>query len=185
MPRAADPSLPQRVLDAADTLWRQGGEAGVSIRRVAEKAGTTTPTVYSYFADRETLLTALRARAYRRFSAFMAKSTDFRNSCERHLDFAARHGRDYELLYGEGWFRRAAPETRNAEIGVFAAQLVNAGLREDRATETAYAILMMLHGAAMHRLANDGPSPLSRKIRAACIAACETLLHHAGRDASP
>ncbi len=77
------------------------------------------------------------------------------------------------------------PRLCNAEIGVFAAQLVKAGVHEDRATETAYAILMMLHGAAMHRLANDGPSPLSRKIRAACIAACETLLQHARHDASP
>ena len=179
MPRPADPALPERVLDAADALWRQGGEAGVSIRGVAEKAKTTTPTVYSYFADRETLLTALRARAYRRFSDFMAKSTSFRNSCERHLEFADKHGRDYELLYGEGWFRRAAPETRNAEIGVFAGHLVRAGMPEERATETAYAILMMLHGAAMHRLANDRPSPLSRKIRAACLSACETLLRDA------
>ena len=57
MPRTADPELPHRILKAADTLWQSGGEEAVTIRGVAAEAATTTPTVYSYYTDREALLT--------------------------------------------------------------------------------------------------------------------------------
>ena len=73
MPRTADPELPHRILKAADALWQSGGEEAVTIRGVAAEAATTTPTVYSYYADREALLTALRALAFQRFSAYLAK----------------------------------------------------------------------------------------------------------------
>ena len=62
MPRAADPELPSRILDAADALWREGADAAVTIRAVADRAATTTPTVYAYFKDRHALVVALRAR---------------------------------------------------------------------------------------------------------------------------
>src|SRR6516165_6226060 len=81
MPRTADPELPHRILKAADALWQSGGEEAVTIRGVAAKAATTTPTVYSYYADREALLTALRALAFQRFSGYLAKSRDFHDAC--------------------------------------------------------------------------------------------------------
>ena len=55
MPRTADPELPHRILKAADALWQSGGEEAVTIRGVAAEAATTTPTVYSYYADRAAL----------------------------------------------------------------------------------------------------------------------------------
>src|SRR6266851_7954702 len=81
MPRTADPELPHRILKAADALWQSGGEEAVTIRGVAAEAATTTPTVYSYYADREALLTALRALAFQRFSAYLQKSRDFQDTC--------------------------------------------------------------------------------------------------------
>jgi len=83
MPRTADPKLPHRILKAADALWQSGGEEAVTIRGVAAQAATTTPTVYSYYADREALLTALRGLAFARFSAYLAKSRDFKDACAR------------------------------------------------------------------------------------------------------
>jgi len=83
-----------------DALWQSGGEEAVTIRGVAAAAATTTPTVYSYYADREALLTALRTLAFQRFSAHLAKSRDFPDTCVRHLEFCTSHPRDYELLYG-------------------------------------------------------------------------------------
>jgi AcrR family transcriptional regulator len=69
MPQIADPELPHRILKAADALWQAGGEEAVIIRGVAAEAATTTPTVYSCYADGEALLTALRALAFQRFPA--------------------------------------------------------------------------------------------------------------------
>jgi AcrR family transcriptional regulator len=171
MPRTADPELPHRILKAADALWQSGGEEAVTIRGVAAEAATTTPTVYSYYADREALLTALRALAFQRFSAYLAKSRDFQDACARHLEFGTRHPRDYELLYGRGWMERVTADAQGGEIERYTTHLVRAGV--------AYPIMMMLHGVVMHRLLNKKQSPLGRAIAAACLEACVTLLESA------
>lgn len=180
MPRAPDPELPHRILKAADRLWQANGEEGVTIRGVAAAAKTTTPTVYSYYADREALLVALRSVAYLRFVAHLARAADFRDLLARYLDYGERHGRDYELLYGRTWSERVTPEAQSAEIAGFARELVKIGVDETRAMEAAYPIVMMLHSLVMNRL-NRKPSALSHKIRAACLEACVTLMEHARR----
>src|SRR5438874_1453158 len=128
MPRQADPELPDRILNAADALWQDGGEDAVTIRGVAAAAKTTTPTVYSYFDSREALLGALRAVAFARFTAYVAKSASFEESCARHLEFGERHARDYELLYGRNWLERVTPERQAEELGNFTAVLVASGV---------------------------------------------------------
>jgi AcrR family transcriptional regulator len=179
MPRTADPELPHRILKAADALWQSGGEEAVTIRGVAAKAATTTPTVYSYYADREALLTALRALAFQRFSAHLAKSRDFQDACARHLEFGTSHPRDYELLYGRGWMERVTADAQGGEIERYTTHIVRAGVDETRAARIAYPIMMMLHGVVMHRLLNKKQSPLGRTIAAACLEACMTLLESA------
>ena len=179
MPRSADPELPHRILKAADALWQSGGEEAVTIRAVASEASTTTPTVYSYYADREALLTALRSLVHQRFTAHLSKSRDFQDCCARHLEFGETHPRDYELLYGRGWLERVTPDVQSAEVERFANQLVRAGVDKARATTAAYPILMMLHGVVMHRLLNKRQSAIGRAIRAACLDACQTLLESA------
>ena len=181
MPRTADPELPHRILKAADALWQAGGEEAVTIRAVAAKAATTTPTVYSYYADREALLAALRTLAFRRFSGFLAKSRDFSEVCARHLEFGTSHPRDYELLYGRGWMERVTADAQRGEIERYTSHIVRAGVDESRAAEVAYPVMMMLHGVVMHRLLNRKPGPLGRTIGAACLKACMTLLENARR----
>ena len=181
MPRTADPELPLRILKAADALWQSGGEEAVTIRGVAAEAGTTTPTVYSYYSDREALLTGLRGLAFQRFSAYLAKSRDFHDTCARHLAFGINHPRDYELLYGRGWMERVTADAQASEIERYTAHLVRAGVDETRAPHIAYPIIMMLHGVVMHRLLNKKQSALGRAISEACLEACMTLLESARR----
>lgn len=184
MPRTPDPDLPKRILKAADALWQAGGEEAVTIRGVAAKATTTTPTVYSYYKDRETLLAALRALVYRRFIDFLAEARSIEQTCARHMEFGERYPRDYELLYGRGWMARAASQVQEAEIEAFAAQLVKAGVDRSRATTAAYPILMLLHGVVMHRLLNDrNPSANRHAIHAACLDACGLLIENARNKA--
>lgn len=49
----------EALLAAAATLVHEDGPAAVSVRRVAEAAGTTTRAVYSLFGDKDGLLRAL------------------------------------------------------------------------------------------------------------------------------
>jgi AcrR family transcriptional regulator len=179
MPRTADPELPHRILKAADALWQSGGEEAVTIRGVAAEAATTTPTVYSYYADREALLTSLRSLAFQRFSAYLAKSRNFQDTCARHLEFGTSHPRDYELLYGRGWMERVTADAQGGEIERYTAHIVRSGIDESRAAHIAYPIMMMLHGVVMHRLLNKKQSPQGRAIAAACLEACMTLLESA------
>lgn len=166
-------------MKAADALWQSGGEEAVTIRAVATEAGTTTPTVYSYYADREALLTALRALAFQRFSAYLAKSRDFQDTCSRHLAFGINHPRDYELLYGRGGMERVTSDAQASEIERYTAHIVRAGVDEDKAARVAYPIMMMLHGVVMHRLLNKKQGALGRAIAEACLEACMTLLESA------
>ncbi|MDH3685993.1 MAG: TetR/AcrR family transcriptional regulator [Myxococcales bacterium] len=47
------------ILDAAAELLDEGGLDGVSMRRLGERSGFTTPTLYHYFRDKPALLDAL------------------------------------------------------------------------------------------------------------------------------
>jgi AcrR family transcriptional regulator len=58
-PRTAD-----ELLDAAERLVETEGVGALSVRRVAEAAGTTTRAVYSLYGSKDGLVTALGARAY-------------------------------------------------------------------------------------------------------------------------
>ena len=49
-------------LDAASRLWARGGEKSLTMRAVAKAAGTTTPTVYERYRDRNDILRALRLK---------------------------------------------------------------------------------------------------------------------------
>jgi AcrR family transcriptional regulator len=49
----------QALLDAAATIVGAEGEQGVTVRRVADAAGTTTRAVYSLFGDKDAMLRAL------------------------------------------------------------------------------------------------------------------------------
>ena len=59
MPRKPDPNLEQAIVDAAVRLLDQQGIEAVTMREVAKAAGTTTPTLYERFRDREALLDAV------------------------------------------------------------------------------------------------------------------------------
>jgi len=63
MPRKADARLEGRILDAAYRIWSRRGEHALTMRAVASASGTTTPTLYERFSNKEDLLSLLRRRA--------------------------------------------------------------------------------------------------------------------------
>jgi AcrR family transcriptional regulator len=176
MPRPADPSLPFRILAAAYGLWSDGGEEAVTIRDVARKAKTTTPSVYAQFEDRAAILRGVRKLARGRFETALARSTSFSDGCRRVLDFADDHPRDYELLFGYGYRDRAARREHDIEFAGFEAHIRSAGVPEPDLRTTALAVSSLLHGAAMFRLAHDSPGAWWRERRKATLDACAALI---------
>ena len=99
MPRQPDPDLEQRILEAASRLWARGGEKALTMRAVAKAAGTTTPTVYGRYRDRDDILRALRLEARRELFAAVSRARTLRESVERYIQFALEHSFAYEVLF--------------------------------------------------------------------------------------
>lgn len=99
MPRRPDPGLERRILDAALRLWARGGEKALTMRGVAQAAGTTTPTVYERYRNRDDILLALRMEARRELFGDLRKTTTLRQAVEHYLRFALAHSYAYEVLF--------------------------------------------------------------------------------------
>lgn len=98
MPRQPDPELEQRILNAASRLWARGGEKALTMRAVARAAGTTTPTVYERYRDRDDILRALRLETRREMFAALSRTRTLREAVQCKLQFALRHPYAYQML---------------------------------------------------------------------------------------
>lgn len=182
MSRPLNAEMPTIILAAAERLWREGRDASMTLRRTAEAAGTTTPTIYNYFSDRRAIMIALRRQAIRRFNDYMSKSQGFASACEHYVAFGESHPSDYELLYGAGWRERSDDTERDEESRKFARLLRNEGVADDEASKLGLAVTMMLHGALMHRLSSPEPGHLWRRVRGSCLETCVAMLRSAQKS---
>lgn len=62
MPRKPDARLESFIVDSALLLLDEEGMDAINMREVARRAGTTTPTLYERFRDREDLLWSVVSR---------------------------------------------------------------------------------------------------------------------------
>jgi AcrR family transcriptional regulator len=99
VPRQPDPELEHHILDAASRLWARGGEKSLTMRAVAHAAGTTTPTVYERYHDRDDLLRALRLKTRSELFAALTRTRTLREAVQRQLEFSLEHSYAYEMLF--------------------------------------------------------------------------------------
>src|ERR1700674_1878878 len=66
--------LRDALVQAALREAEQGGPEAISIKALARKLGVSQPAPYRHFADREALLAAVTAEAFRQFSATLRES---------------------------------------------------------------------------------------------------------------
>lgn len=99
MPRHPDPELEQRILGAASRLWARGGEKSLTMRAIAKAAGTTTPTVYERYRDREDILRALRLKTRSELFSALSRTRTLREAVQRQLEFALENSYAYEVLF--------------------------------------------------------------------------------------
>ena len=142
-----------------------GGSEVVSISALARKLGVSQPAPYKHFADRETLLTAVTAEAFRQFSAVLRAATEKpskRSKLSRFaqvtLDFGLRRNGIYRLMFASriiacapkgGELHSATRETFDLLLDALEAPAV--GLLRER---SALKIWAALHGVVM--LAEQG-----------------------------
>src|SRR5215813_2774414 len=99
MPPKVNAQTEGRILKAAERLWRTRGEHGLTLRAVAREAGTTTPTVYKRFRNKQALMVALSLRIRSQLNEDLFASRSLEEVFRRYIRFAEEHPHEYQLLF--------------------------------------------------------------------------------------
>lgn len=182
MPRQADPQLEQRILDAACRLWARGGEKALTMRGVAKAAGTTTPTVYERYRDREDILRSVRLQTRAELLAAISPTRTLPQACHSYLEFALQHPHAYEVLF-DGF---AQPPSLHEPWPTFSLLRSNLARRLG-GTPRQYTRLMLslwslMHGTAMLSIRGRVSGPLRTQMFHSCLDAVEAIIADAARS---
>lgn len=105
------------LLREAGLLLREQGVEGLSLRRVAERAGVSRTAPYHHFEDKNALLCALAEIGFQRLDALM-ETLDFsagdrdvrlREFVHGYLRFAIDDPEQYELMFGRTLWKAGRP----------------------------------------------------------------------------
>lgn len=185
MPRQPDPDVEERILHAADVLWRRGGERALTMRAVAKAAGTNTPAVYRRFKNRQDLLRGLLLRIADRIRQEFSKAETMEGMAEAYVDYALEMPNEYLLFYSHArWMSPpkgrgpARPIRESRPNFAFTEQLLvkRFGGRPENHTKLALELWALLHGASMLLVTKSIPEGHEDELREACRAAVKRLL---------
>jgi AcrR family transcriptional regulator len=176
LPRTADAGLEKRILDAGYRLWSAGGEKALTMRAVALAAGTTTPTFYERFRDKQDLIDFLRDRARQKMLASLRISKSPFEACERALDFTLKFGNEYKLITIDWAARLGRREPLPSFIYTKELLAQYLGGTPQQHTRLALALVSQIHGAATLLLGEKTHRSIATEIRNACLDACRTLI---------
>jgi AcrR family transcriptional regulator len=146
------------------------------MRAVAKAAGTTTPTVYERFRDRDDILRGLRLRTRRELFAALMRTQSLHDAIERQLEFALENHYAYEVLFDgvgqppslhEPWPSFNLMRERLArEIG---------GTPREH-NRLILAIWSLMHGTAMLIIRGGFEEPLRTQAMRACLDTVDTIV---------
>lgn len=184
MPRRPDPDLEDKILHAAQRLWKKGGERALTMRGVARAAKTNTPTVYRRFTDRDDVLRGILRRIRLEIAAELEKATSIEEACRRYLDYALTHPHEYELLFRRGYQLERSAKARRAKVkpvGYPAREVMQRKVRNELDASLDHeplltSLWMVVHGAAMLLIAKSIPPEDEAKARDAFRSSVAVLL---------
>jgi AcrR family transcriptional regulator len=190
MPRQPDPDLEERILKAAQALWKRGGDHALTLRAVARAAGTNTPAVYRRFKDRRDLVRGLLMRTVSRVRTSFEAGETIEEMAEAYVNLALDDPHEYELFYTYG--RELHPAKRVGRPKPIRESRPNFALLEQRLakrlgglpqdhTRMALSLWALMHGATSLLLSASIPDGHEEELREAYRAAISTLLEEPGR----
>jgi len=116
--------LRDALVQAALREAEQGGPEAISLKALAKELGVSQPAPYRHFADRDALLQAVTAEAFRQFNAILREavaqpSTRSRLSrfAQAALDFGLKRNGIYRLMFAS---RTMANAEKDSELHVAA-----------------------------------------------------------------
>ena len=112
--------LRDALVQAALAEAEQGGPEAISIKALAKELGVSQPAPYRHFADREALLEAVTAEAFRQFNAVLresvgkpSKRSKLSRLAQAALAFGLRRNGIYRLMFAS---RTMACSPRDSEL---------------------------------------------------------------------
>jgi AcrR family transcriptional regulator len=188
MPRRPDPDLQDRILNAAQKLWKKGAEKSLTMRAVARAAGTNTPAVYRRFQNREDILQALLRRIQQDVGDALRPCNSAEEVCERYLDYALNHTHEYELFFTHA-FRLPRPLRSGRRLPLRESRPAMALVEEKLAerlggspaehTRLSLALWTVAHGTAMILISRAIPEEHVPELRAVFRSTVVTLIRNA------
>lgn len=185
MPRRPDPDLEKRILSAASRLWARGGEKALTMRAVAQAAGTTTPTVYERYRDRNDILLALRLETRRELFAALNGTRTLREAFQSHLEFALAHSHAYEVLF-DGVAKPPSLHEAWPSFNLMRERVAKRlGGNPRQHTRLMLAVWSLMHGAAMLIIRGGFEGMLRTQTVHACMDAFDGMLDSAAKSRNP
>jgi AcrR family transcriptional regulator len=176
LPRQADPQLEKRILDAACRLWSRGGEKALTMRGVAQAAGTTTPTLYERYRDRDDILRAVRLRTRANLFATLCQTRSLSQAFERYLEFALEHPHAYEVLF-DGFAQPPSLYEPWPSFNLLRMRLAERlGGTPRQHTRLMLSLWSLMHGTAMLLIRGEVSDPLLTQMLHACLDAVEAVV---------
>ncbi len=155
MPRTADPAQRLALIEIA--AQRLGSAEPVTLRAVAEAAGTSTMAVYTHFGGMPGLWSAVREEGFRRLSARLARLRPTDDSVRdvtaagaAYVGHALREPDLYRTMFDQR-YTLTDPQVADAPFGVFVAAVERACAsgrfdRDVRADHAATQLWALTHG---------------------------------------
>ncbi len=98
MPRKPNPNLERTIVEAALNLLHQSGLQAVTMREVAKAAGTTTPTIYERFKDRDHLIEALTDFHRDKLISALDPDDSLEQAADKFLSYCRKNPNIIEIL---------------------------------------------------------------------------------------
>ncbi len=149
MPRKADPNLENVIVTAATRLLDKHGLEAVTMRDVAAAAGTTTPTLYERFVDRDALLVGILDHCAYEMAARMQITRNLHSMCEVFLDYFIEYPNRIHLIHTV-WPQTVSTERKRPTYDLAVERLKKQhGHSHKQAEDIAQALMAILLGTAM------------------------------------
>ena len=108
--------LHDTLLQEANALLNEQGVEGLSLRKLAERAGVSRTAPYHHFRDKNALLCALASQAFAELDSIIERQLesagdhpDIQNFVIEYLEFATENPEQYELMFGRTIWKSGTP----------------------------------------------------------------------------
>jgi len=151
------------------------------MRGVAKTAGTTTPTLYERYRDREDILRAVRIHTRVELFAALSRTRSLAQACQRYLEFTLEHRHAYEVLF-DGFAQPPSLHEPWPSFNLMRLRLTQRlGGNPRKHTRLMLSLWSLMHGTAMLLIRGGVTGPLRTQMIHSCLDAVEAIVAQAAR----